>query len=110
MNYIIIGETKFEIVKSPVQIFPSKGQWASWSEWKLRIKSTKLDNEMRLCDNECVMKLDSVFYDVTFFLTNVRTLSQLKDHKILQLSMRDFRKSKMKLEDSRNLIISELFD
>lgn len=109
MNYLVIDNKKYELVKEPKQTFPKSHMWANWTEWKLKIKvfdSLDIQNG----SNDCSMKLNNNFYDVQFEVVNKRQLSKFKDHIILQIEVKDFYYEKMDLQDSRDMVISELFD
>ena len=109
MNYIIINESKFEILNDPKMVFPPKHLWSSWSEWDIRIKST--DNiKLERGDYKTNMKLNGEYFDVDFKLQCIRKLSDLNDGKVFKLLVMDFNKENSELIDKRDLIISELFD
>ena len=109
MNYIIINESKFEVLNHPKMVFPPKHLWSSWSEWEIKIKSN--DNiKLEMGDYKTNMKLNGEYFDIDFELQGIRKLSDLKDGKIYKLLVMNFNKENSELSDKRDLIISELFD
>ena len=109
MNYIIINDSKFEVLTKPKMIYPPKHLWANWSEWDIKIKCPN-NSKFEKGEYKTNMKLTDEYFDVEFEIKGFRKLSNLRDCEIIKLLVRNFNMEKSELSDKRDLIISELFD
>jgi hypothetical protein len=83
--------------------------WASFSSWKIKIKS-KSFFQLDMGDQEYLTKIEDKFFRVKLFLTGRRELSRCRDFRIYQISCDDLRYEKVTKSEKRDLIINELFD
>lgn len=109
MNYILIDNQKYELVEEPKCVYPPKTMWASFSNWKIKIKSKHLF-QSEIGDHEYIAKIDDKFIRVKLFLTGRRELSRCRDFRIYQISCDDLRYEKVTKSEKRDLMINELFD
>jgi hypothetical protein len=109
MNYISINNQKYELVEEPKCVYPPKKMWASFSSWKIKIKS-KSFFQLDMGDQEYLAKIEDKFFRVKLFLTGRRELSRCRDFRIYQISCDDLRYEKVTKSEKRDLIINELFD
>ncbi len=109
MNYISINNQKYELVEEPKCDYPPKTMWASFSSWKIKIKS-KSFFQLDMGDQEYLAKIEDKFFRVKLFLTGRRELSRCRDFIIYQISCDDLRYEKVTKSEKRDLMINELFD
>lgn len=107
MNYILIDNKKYELVKEPKCVYPPKTMWSNHSQWKMKIRSESPIN-LEAGGHNHIIKIDDEFKKAKFFLTGKRQLSRCRDFIIYQISCDDLSYEKVDKSDKRELLINEL--
>ena len=117
MNWIKIGNDKFEIIKDFKYIGPLKPKqlntyWSSTAYFTLTIKCLKnfYFISPRFQEFKVLLKENELYYDCQFTIQSVIEVSDFRDYKYLKLIVEDLKKDELPKNIQRDLKLADLFE
>lgn len=108
-NYVIIENKKYEIIGKLVQNWPNFHYWSNMPEFKFKIKCLNSFN-LSVGKYKHTFKINDEFFYLKYELIKIRGLSSMKNEKIIQIHIRDLKRTSLKKDEERDLLINELLN